>query len=219
MLSDSPPERDVEWTEAGVEGAWRFVQRLWTLVVPGAALPPPGAPVPEGTFSAPAAALRKAVHRTISAVTQDIERFHFNRAVAQCYELATAIRKARPALAQSDAAADLWALSEALSSLVLLVAPMMPHLAEECWQALGGHALVVDQPWPQADAALIDAQTIAIPVQVNGKKRAELRVPKGLDRAQMEQAARAHHNIIAFLAGREIRKVIVVPDRIVNIVV
>ncbi len=222
MLSDSPPERDVEWTEAGVEGAWRFVQRVWSLVdqLAGQAdLPRPGSPPPEQTPSEAGTALRKAAHRSIKSVTDDIERFRFNRAVAQIYDLTNAIRKTAPGLVQSGSAPDLWVVGEALATLVCLVAPMMPHLAEECWHRLGGEGLVADQPWPEAEDALVAEDTVTMAIQINGKRRAEITLGRDLARDEVEKAALAQEKIAKDLKGRKVRKVIVVPNRIVNIVV
>ncbi len=160
MLSDTPPERDVEWTDEGAAGCWRFVQRIWALIEEASDLPPPGTK-PEG-----ASELRRATHRAIAAVTDDVEHLRFNRAVAQVYTLAGAI----------DAKAAASDRREALEALVLLVGPMMPHLAESCWQALGHTEMVVDTAWPKADPALVKSDTVTIAVQVNGKRRGEITV-------------------------------------------
>jgi leucyl-tRNA synthetase len=220
MLSDSPPERDVEWTEAGVDGAWRFVQRLWNLIDETCGgLPQPGTAQPNGAPSTEAAALRKETHRCIASVTQEIERFRFNRAVAHIYELSNAIRKSGPMLQKSEHSPDRWILAEALGNLVKLFAPMMPHLAEACWERLGGRGLIIEQSWPEAEVALLAQDEIIIAIQINGKKRAELVIHKGTAEESVEAAALKNEKVIAFLDGRSAKKVIVVPDRIVNIVV
>ena len=155
LLSDSPPERDLEWTEAGIEGAWRYVNRLWRLVVaPAVQLPPPGTPIPD-SFGPDATALRRVTHKTIAAVDEDLASFRLNRAVARVRELTNAI-------ADSAGADDggPWALREALEATVLLIGPMMPHLAEELWQKLGHDRFVIDTAWPVVDRALIVDDTV-----------------------------------------------------------
>jgi leucyl-tRNA synthetase len=215
MLSDSPPERDVIWTAAGVEGAHRFVQRVWRLVTRLAETrPPAGAPEP-AAFSGAALALRRHVHRIIDTVTGDIERLRFNRAVAQIYELTNLVAAA----AEGEPSDGLdFALGEAAQALVILVAPMMPHLAEECWQALGEGGLVAETQWPKVDPSLLKVDIVLLPVQVNGKKRAELAVAIDTPNAEVEKAALALEPIQRFLEGRPPRRVVVVPNRIVNVV-
>ncbi|TDI63877.1 MAG: leucine--tRNA ligase [Alphaproteobacteria bacterium] len=221
MLSDSPPERDVQWTEAGVEGAWRFIQRLWTLIEQHdvACDPPYGTAQPQGDLSEAARTLRRQAHTIVIAVTEEIERFHFNRAVAHIYELFNAIKAAVSALGANPCPADRWVLSEARGFLTLLIGPMMPHLAEQCWARLGGKGLLVDQMWPQADRSLVVVDEITIAVQLNGKRRAELRIAKDLDPAEVEKAALAHERIASEIGDKTVRRVIVVPNRIVNIVI
>jgi leucyl-tRNA synthetase len=213
MLSDSPPERDVEWTAAGVEGAARHIQRVWRLLeeaLPG--LPPPGAPMP--ALDGPALDLRRAAHRTIAGVTADIEGFTFNKAVARLYELTNA-------LARADAAAPGMAAArrEAFETLALLCAPMTPHFAEAMWDALGHGTLVVATPWPEADPSLLQAETIRLAVQVNGKKRAEIEVAPDAAAEAVEAEALADPAIMRALGEKAPRRVIVVPGRIVNVVI
>ncbi|MBA3517841.1 MAG: leucine--tRNA ligase, partial [Rhizobiales bacterium] len=215
MLSDSPPERDVIWTEAGVEGAHRYVQRVWRLIARLAAdLPPPGLPRP-GAFGEPALALRRHVHRAIAAVTRDLERLRFNRAVAHLYELTNTLTDAADVGNAPDGG---WALREGAEALVKMIAPMMPHLAEECWRALGHERLAAESPWPQWEASLLQVDTILLPVQVNGKKRAELTISAKASAAEVEEAALRLEPVRRFLDGRLPRKVVVVPNRIVNVV-
>jgi len=211
MLSDSPPERDVEWTTAGVEGAWRHLQRVWQLLeeMP---LAPAGAPAPE--IGAEAAALRKATHKTIAGVTADIEGFAFNKAVARLYELTNALRRATGEGADLD-----FARREALETLARLMAPMTPHFAEELWAALGHDTWLTDTDWPEADAALAQDDRIVLPVQVNGKKRGEVEVSRDADKTIVEEAALADPAVMRFLEGQTPKKVIVVPGRIVNVVI
>jgi leucyl-tRNA synthetase len=196
MLSDSPPERDLEWSEAGIEGAWRFVRRLWRL-----------ATELEGGDGEDRALKRK-LHQTIAAVGKAIEALAFNKAVAALYELANAVEKATPS---ADRA-------EAVRTMLRLVAPMVPHVAEEAWRALGGEGLIADAPWPEADPALLVDDEVTIAVQVNGKLRDTLTASKGTPREALEEMALASDKVARSLEGKAPRKVIVVPDRLVNIV-
>lgn len=220
MLSDSPPDRDVIWTDEGVQGSARFVQRLWRLVGEIAERTGNAAPRP-AELSEPALALRKASHRALHAVGADIERLAFNRCVAHVYTLTNAIGKALDAAAESaDLPVDIaFALHESAMIATQLVAPMMPHLAEECWQALGLPGLAGEAPWPQAETDLLQDDSKILPVQVNGKKRAEVTVPADADTVAVEAIVRASQAVAKALEDRPIRKVIVVPGRIVNVVV
>ncbi|MFN3259828.1 MAG: leucine--tRNA ligase [Pikeienuella sp.] len=213
MLSDSPPERDVEWTTSGAEAAARFLQRLWRMAdnaAPG--LPPPGAPAP-AEIGPEATALRRETHRAIAGVTQDVEAFGFNRAVARIYELANAAGKGA-----GEGPGAAFALREALEALARLSAPMVPHLAEEVWARLGHETILAESPWPDADPELLKVEEIVLPVQVNGKRRGEIRVAPGTGAAEIEAAALADDAVARFLDGATPRKVIVVPGRIVNVV-
>ncbi|MET0270689.1 MAG: leucine--tRNA ligase [Sphingomonas sp.] len=196
MLSDSPPERDLPWSESGIEGAWRFVQRLWRLS--GARSGDAGAD----------ATLDRKLHRAIAGVAADIEALSFNKAVAKIYELASAIEKASPS-ASRDAA---------IAALVRIVAPMVPHLAEEAWTVLGEAGLIADAAWPEVDPALLVDDEVTVAVQVNGKLRDTLVTAKGAPREALEALALSADKIVRALEGRTPRKVIVVPDRLVNIV-
>ena len=208
MLSDSPPERDVEWTDAGVEGAWRLIGRIWDAV--SSARGALETFDPERPTADADAKLRRATHEAIAGVTDDIENFRFNKAIARIYEFLNTLRK-------SDGA-DGWARAEALSALARLIAPFTPHLAEECWETLGGKGLVCDAPWPAADPALLAKDTIVLPVQVNGKRRAEIEVAANADKAAVENAALSLEAVQRHIAGMTVRKTVVVPGRIVNIV-
>ncbi len=194
MLSDSPPERDLPWSEAGIEGAERFVKRVWKLVA---------AHVPGGTSPE---ALTRAVHRTIAGVADDITALQFNKAVAKLYTL---LGEAEKAKTLSDADMD---------ALLLLVSPMIPHLAEEAWSQLGRAGLIADAPWPVVDPAMLVEAESTIAVQVNGKLRDTIVLAKGAPKEEAEAAALASEKIVRALEGRAPRKVIVVPDRLVNIV-
>jgi leucyl-tRNA synthetase len=197
MLSDSPPERDLPWSEAGIEGCARFVQRLWRLF---------------GEYDAQAAgedpAVRRRTHQAIDAIGNDIEALAFNKAVARIYELASTIEKAQPSAARS----------EAIASLMLLVAPMMPHLAEEAWKRAGFEELVSLSDWPAADPGLLVDDEVTIAIQVKGKLRDTIHVAKGLSEEDLQAAALASEKVQRSIGGAPIRKVIVVPDRLVNIV-
>jgi leucyl-tRNA synthetase len=197
MLSDSPPERDLPWSESGIEGTWKFVQRLWRL------------------FESPRRndgsekEMDRALHRAIDGIGKDIDALQFNKAVARIHSLANAIEKAAPS-ASRDAA---------IATLVRLIAPMLPHLAEEAWAAMGHDGLVADAPWPEADPALLinDAATIA--VQVNGKLRDTITVTKGMPKDALETLALGSANVVRILDGATPKKVVVVPDRLVNVVI
>jgi len=212
VLSDSPPERDVEWTASGVKGAWGFVQRVWTLVE-AHSQPAPKADATAPAMEPEAHALRQLAHRAIQSVTDDIENFRFNVAVARSYELVNAIAKLKGADAGS-----VFARGEALRILAQLISPFMPHLAEESWDKLGMTGFVATAPWPKADPALAARNTVTLPIQVNGKKRGEIEAAKGAAEAEVREAALAHPDVQRFLEGQSVRKVIVVTDRIVNIV-
>jgi leucyl-tRNA synthetase len=207
MLSDTPPERDIEWTDAGAEGCWRFVQRVWRLATESQGLPPAGtAPSNDDT----AKPLRQAAHRAIAAVTDDLENLRFNRAVAQLYTLANVIGGAEKV--------DGGARREAIEALVLLSAPMMPHLAEQCWKELGHGKLAAETSWPKYDPDLVRSDQVMMAVQVNGKRRAEFGIAKDTDSELVETVALQQEAVIRALDGKAPKKVIVVPNRIVNIV-
>ena len=197
MLSDSPPERDLPWSEAGIEGCARFVQRLWRLF---------------GQYDVAATgedkALDRKAHQTVHAATQDIAALSFNKAVARIYELTGAVEKAAPSASRSAA----------IRTLLLLVAPMMPHLAEEAWAAIGGEGLVADAGWPAVDPALLVEDEVTIAIQVLGKLRDTITVAKGLPREELEALALASDKVQRALDGKAVKKVIVVPDRLVNLV-
>jgi len=196
MLSDSPPERDLEWSESGIEGASRFVQRVWRLAN--------GSAVGEGQDNA----LERKVHQAIAAVGEAIDGLQFNKAVAQLYELTSAIEKAKPSATRT----------QAIRTLILLIAPMAPHLAEECWALLGERGMIADAAWPTFDSALLVDEQVTLAIQVNGKLRDTVTAQRGLDRAALEALALGSANVQRQLAGAAPRKIVVVPDRLVNIV-
>jgi len=213
MLSDSPPERDLEWTTAGVEGARRFLGRVHRLADDAAdSLPGAGTPAPEG-LSPAALAVRRQAHRAAAAYTDDLEGFRFNRAVARLHALAGALADLDP-----HAAGAGWALREGLEILVRLLNPIAPHLCEELWQRLGHTRLLADEPWPVADPALLVDDEVVIAVQVNGRLRGTVAVARGAPEADARAAALAEPNVQRALEGKAPRRVIVVPGRLVNIV-
>jgi leucyl-tRNA synthetase len=213
MLSDSPPERDLEWTEAGIDGAWRYLNRLWRLFDDHeAGLASKGTPVPD-RLSPAAAEIRRAVHKTIAAVTQEIERFHFNKAVALIRELSNLLEQADP----DDPAAPAL-MRAALEALALLLGPMVPHLAEELWQRLGHEGLLVEAAWPEADPRWLAEDEVTIAIQVMGKLRATLRLPKGIQKDDAVAAAMADANVTRAIGDKPLKRVIFVPDKIVNLV-
>ena len=205
VLSDSPPERDVQWTTGGVEGASRFVQRVWA-EFDGFDPDRPGE-------AAADTALRRETHKAIRAVTEGVEGFRFNSAIAKLYAFVATVRT-------HDKAGGA-ARREALSALARLVAPFTPHLAEECWTRLGETGLVLDAPWPVWDPALAADDEVVLPIQISGKRRSEITMPRGAADADVEATALANPAIQAYLSSNNVsvRKVIVVKDRIVNLVV
>ena len=196
MLSDSPPERDLPWSEAGIEGSWRFTQRLWRLI--------DGNEAGEGDDKT----LDRKLHQTIAGVAEDIEALSFNKALAKIYELTNAIEKAAPSESRALA----------VRTIVRLVAPMVPHLAEQAWEALGETGMVVDAPWPNVDPSLLVEDEVTIAVQINGKLRDTLSAAKGASKADLEALALGSDKIMQQLDGNPPKKIIVVPDRLVNIV-
>jgi leucyl-tRNA synthetase len=213
MLSDSPPERDLDWTEAGISGAWRFVNRIWRLATPAdGVIAPAEAPMPND-FDTESIKLRRATHRAVARVTEDLESFRFNRAVAAVHELVNAIGE----LPEGGEAAA-WARREGIETVVRLAGPMMPHLAEELWHRLGHETLLAETSWPEADPALLVADTVTVAVQVKGKTRGTIELPQDAPQEDAEAAALALPTVAAAIDGRPIRKIVFVPNRIINVV-
>jgi len=213
ILSDSPPERDLEWTESGIEGAWKFVNKLHrTITEQQDNLPAIGAPEPQA-FSSAAKDLRSAAHKAIGGVAKSIDDFTMNKAVAQIRELSNAASSFKP----SDDA-DQWALRESFEILIKLFNPMMPHLAEELWSQLGHDTLLTDEPWPTADESLLTTDTVTIGVQVNGKMRGTIEIAPDSTEDTAREAALAQDNVQRAMDGMQIRKFIYVPGKIVNVV-
>ncbi|MCV0379578.1 leucine--tRNA ligase [Nitratireductor sp.] len=216
MLSDSPPERDVEWTDDGATGAHRFVQRVWRLVCETAEHV--RGVTPKAATDGPVLAASKAAHKALKAVGEDIEKLAFNRAIARVHQLVNDLQEPLSAL---DAGADEGAKAaarEAVDILIHLVAPFMPHLAEECWAQIGGEGMVAASAWPEFDPALVVDNEIVLPVQINGKKRGDLTIARDADQSAVEDAVLKLDFVQKVLNGSQPRKVIVVPQRIVNIV-
>ncbi len=222
MLSDSPPERDLDWTESGITGAWRFCNRLWRLVAANVAALPAPETEPGGAASADGdpgkddtAAIRRAVHAAIAGVTDDLEAFHFNRSVARIHELVNTLSDVDAASLTQDGAA---VLREGLETVTLLIGPMMPHLAEELWRMLGHQTLLAETAWPVAIENLLVQDTVKLAVQVRGKMRGTIEIARDADQDTAEQAALALATVSAALDGDEIRKIIYVPNRIINVI-
>ena len=201
MLSDSPPERDLPWSEAGIEGSWRFVQRLWRLFIAVADN--------SGAVGDEDKALRRKLHQTIAGVAGDVEALSFNKAVAKIFELVNLIEKSGPSADRTIA----------IKSLARIVAPMVPHIAEEAWALFGETGLIADAPWPEVDESLLIEDEVTIAIQVRGKLRDTITVAKGSSKEHLEELALASEKVQRSLDGAEVKKVIVVPDRLVNIVI
>lgn len=218
VLSDSPPDRDVIWSEAGVEGAHRFVQRLWRLFTETAPkLAPAGANATPGSDDL-SLDIRKATHRAVAGVSDDIERLAFNKAIARVHELVNQLSASFGKVEAGNGGATA-AAREALSMLSRIVAPMMPHLAEALWELIGEAGLVASAPWPEVDASLLADDTVTLPIQINGKKRGDLTVSVEAGKAEIEKAVLALDFVSAALAGQAPKRLVVVPGRIVNVVV
>ncbi len=197
VLSDSPPERDVEWTTSGAEASWKHLQRVWRMTVE----------IADENREGEDIALTKATHRAIADVTEGYEGFAFNKSIAKLYEFTAAIAKSK-----GDRRA-------AMRTMALLMQPITPHLAEECWEKLGGEGLAVQAAFPEANPTMLVEDTITMPIQINGKRRAEISVSKDASKEEVEKLALAHDAVIKALGGGTPKKLIVVPGRIVNVVV
>ncbi len=213
VLSDSPPDRDLDWTEAGIEGAWRFVNRLWRLIAEPNRTVAENAAAKPGSFGPEAESTLRLAHKTIAAVTDDLDKFHFNKAIARIRELTNAVDSLEDSLGAE------WVRRFGLETIVRLIGPMTPHLAEELWQALGHQTLLADTLWPEAESAMIVDDMVTLGVQVNGKLRGSVDLPKDCDVDTAREAAIGVPNVIKAIDGKPVRKVIVVPNRIVNVVV
>jgi leucyl-tRNA synthetase len=207
MLSDSPPERDLEWTDAGIEGAWRYINRLWRLAEEASNI----ATALDGNEKTEKT--HRLIHRTIAQVSESYERLHFNGAVAKIRELSNALEE----LDAKDIH-EAGLLRKGVETLTCLIAPMLPHIAEEMWQTLGYKTILVETPWPKADPLLLIENTVVIAVQVNGKLRATITLPRDMQVKDVEAAALAEDGVKRALDNKPPKKVIVVPNKIVNVV-
>ena len=203
VMSDSPPERDVEWTSAGAEAAFKHLSRVWALCSRIGEMPADHKG--EGDTD-----LAKATAKAIDEVTKGIEGFAFNKAIAVLYGFTNTIAKAN---------ASTGVMKEAIRTLAKLMSPMTPHLSEEIWAVQGGVGLCAQASWPKADPALLVDDTVTLPIQINGKRRAEISVPKDMPAPEVEKLALADEDVVRFLAGQPVKKIIVVPGRIINVVV
>ncbi|NCY25845.1 MAG: leucine--tRNA ligase, partial [Alphaproteobacteria bacterium] len=214
MLSDSPPERDLEWTDAGIDGAWRYINRIWKLVGEHKDALKGAKGIDLASIDdAQLLSLRKATHKTIAAITDDIEKFHFNKCIARIRELTNLLGDAKSDTPQSAAV-----FYEAISAALHLMCPFLPHLAEELWAELGGADLLSARPWPKADAQLAADNVVTIAVQINGKLKATIDLPRDAGKDATEQQALALPPVAEALKGKTIVKTVVVPGRIVNVV-
>jgi leucyl-tRNA synthetase len=214
ILSDSPPDRDLEWSESGLEGAWRFINKLHRTAHDFIAARHNLTPDAPTGLSDDSKTLRALTHKTANDIRADITGFHMNKAVARCRELYNAITAFKPA---NDV--DNWALKEALEYLICVMNPMIPHVTEQLWQDFGHTSALYDAPWPVTDESLIVEDTVNIAVQVNGKLRATIKLPKDIEKSDAEKIALSEAAVQRAIEGKTIRKVIVVPGRVVNVVV
>ncbi len=219
VLSDSPPERDVIWTEAGVEGSHRFIQRIWRLVGNAAALGESGETGPVDKLPDTSMAVLKTTHQALAKVDAMIGELRFNSAIAQVHSLVNALEQQNRKLDESSNDPEKAAFLQCVKLAIQMFAPMMPHFAEECWKKLGQETMVSAMPWPEADGALIAESSITLPVQINGKKRGEVTISADADNKAVEAAVLALDFVENALSGKTPKKLIVVPKRIVNVVV
>ncbi len=214
MLSDSPPDRDLDWTDSGIDGAWRYLNRLWRMVTePKCPLGAIGAERP-AELSTKCQEAYRTIHKTIHGVSDDLDRFHFNKAVARIRELTNLLEAIGPGEAGGG-----WLLRHGFEATVGLIGPMIPHIGEELWRQLGHEALLAETPWPIVDEAMLIDDTVTVAVQVNGKMRGTLDLAKGAGGQDVENMALALPRVVEAMAGKNARKIIVVPDRIINVVV
>ena len=215
VLSDSPPEGDVIWSDDGVQGVARFIQKIWRLIGEIGALKADG----DANDDANALAIRKIAHRALAKVEDDLDRLRFNVCIAHINDLANKLGASLAGFERPPGAAEVAALREAADLLVQMIAPMMPHLAEECRAGLGHAMLASEADWTPADRALIVEDTVNMPIQINGKKRLDLSLPRAATDREIEETVLANADVKKFVEGRPVRRVIVVRDRIVNVVV
>ena len=209
VMSDSPPDRDVEWTETGIEGAWRHIQKVWRIAYDILAQDSTAIRLELSDEKESVKALEKAENLAIKGVTEGIEGFAFNKAIAKLYEFTNA-------LAKSSAPKD--SKVKALETLSILMQPMTPHISEEIWSSLGNSGSIIKRPWPTADEKMLQEENILMPIQINGKKKTELLIPRNLTLQQTEKVVLNNEKISLLIEGKKPKKIIVIPGRIVNVV-
>ncbi len=214
MLSDSPPERDLEWSDGGIEGSWRYINRLWRMVMESKSVCFDKNLSAHGKLDGKLLETKKLIHKTIANVSEDLQKFHLNKAVARIRELTNALSEIKPS--DNDSAAI---LREGLIVVIKLFQPMLPHLTEELWHNIGNKSFLINEPWPKADKEYVSDDTVTIAIQVNGKLKVTIELAKNSPEEHTKKAALENPKVIAALEGKEIKKVIVVPNRIVNVVV
>ncbi len=214
-LSDSPPERDFEWSEAGIEGSWRYLNKIWRHVCSqSSSIKALDLSEEPKLFSDQANNLRKMTHKTISIVTQDIEKFHYNRYIAHLREFTNVVEEF-----SAREPSELWALKEAFQALIILLSPIVPHFSEALWCEIGNSGLVVEQPWPKANPAFLKQNSIILPIQINGKMRGKIEIPAGMDKNDIEKMVLDLPFVQTQVNNKNIKKLIYIPGRIVNVVI
>ncbi len=214
VLSDSPPDRDLEWTESGIDGAWKYVNRLYRIYDENLPIVKDISSDKPSSFSDNATELRRKTHQTALLMGRDIEDFHMNKAVARLRELSNMIETYK-----ADSQDEKWALCEALEYMAICMNPILPHLAEELWCIMGHKGLLVETPWPKVDEGLLQTNVVTLAVQVNGKVKSTITISRDAAESEAKETALADENVIKALDNKEIRKFIYVPNRIVNMVV
>jgi leucyl-tRNA synthetase len=213
MLSDSPPDRDLDWTEAGIEGAWRYINRLWRMVSePKIHLPETKAPAPK-SLTDNMKLIQRTIHQTIYNVGEDLEKFHFNKAIARIRELTNTL----DGMSTNDNGAT-WVYGFGMEIVIRLIGPIIPHVAEEMWAELGNKTLVIDTAWPDYDKSMLIENTVTVGVQVNGKIRGTVNLPADCDQATAEKIGLNLETVKKAIGAKAVRKIIFVPNRILNVV-
>tara|TARA_B100001093_G_C26721464_1_gene968020 strand:- start:16 stop:1308 length:1293 start_codon:yes stop_codon:yes gene_type:complete len=213
MLSDSPPDRDLEWTEAGIQGSWRFLNKIWRMIErfsDKVDLSARSAPKDFDSLSP----LHKEMHKTIANVTNDLDRFHFNRAVARIREFTNCVSNFHVETEDAD-----WMRTQCYNTILQLLSPIVPHIAEELWQRMGNDKCLYQTKWPQWDPTLLEDETAVVAIQVNGRLRGKIEIPRDSDKELTEARALADENVQRALSGKKPIKVIVVPNKVVNVVI